>query len=58
VHTLIRFSDLATFNILHVLDTKYLDNINRLTSEVIGDVYGKDYIIENIDKLSWEENLK
>ena len=52
IHSIVANTDLCSFDILGIFDTKYLGNVNKKISEVLP-YCSNDNIIQNIEKLDW-----
>ncbi len=57
MHSIARFENMLSVDVEGFYDVKYIGNIGRKTSEVIGEVYGHDYIIENYLNINWESSF-
>ncbi len=57
MHSLARFSNMLHVNILDFFDVKYIGNIGKNISDVLGVIYGNDYIIKNYLTVNWTDNF-
>lgn len=57
IHSIVRYSELLSFELKEVYDSKYFNNINRRASELLTEEIKKDYIIKNIDTINWEDDF-
>lgn len=55
MHSLIRYSDMLSFEIIGLYDTKYSINIGSTTTHVLDDENIPNYLIQNISNIKWEE---
>ena len=54
MHSLVRFQDILSFEIVDVYDTKYSGRIGASTGKIIHGNTEKNYIIKNIDAIDWD----
>lgn len=55
MHSVIRFSDLTSFEIAAVYDVKYSGHVGASTCHLLQDDKIEDIVIKNIDKVDWEQ---
>lgn len=57
MHSVARFENMLSVDVEGFYDVKYIGNIGKKASEVIGEVYGHDYTIENYLNINWESGF-
>lgn len=57
IHSLVRYSELLSFKLIGVYDSKYFSNINKKTSELLNSKLRNDYIVKNIDSIDWNSDF-
>ena len=55
MHSLIRFSDMLSFEISHVYDVKYSARVGAKTNRLLGQTDGRNYTVEDIHEIVWED---
>lgn len=55
MHSLVRYSDLLSFEIVDIYDTKYTATIGRTTCDLLNDNDVKEHVIKNIDGVNWDD---
>lgn len=57
IHTVVKFSEDLIFELAGVYDFKYFMRIGKKVSDVIGQPLDKDYVIQSIEAVKWEEDF-
>lgn len=57
IHSVVRFSESLSFDLVGVYDHRYFMKIGRNVKGVLKNYNTKDYIIENIDKVDWSDDF-
>lgn len=54
IHSIIRFSDLLSFDLQAIYDTKYGGKLNQLASDFVGKDIARDYLIKDYKQINWK----
>lgn len=54
IHSLIRYQDLLSFQIIDVYDTKFSARVGAYTNKLLGIFNVKNYRVKNIDDIDWD----
>lgn len=54
IHSLIRFSDLLSFELVDIYETKYSALVSASTDSLLNEKCPKEYIIKNINNIQWD----
>lgn len=57
MHALIRASNMLTFKIKHIYDSRYLGNVGKTTANILEDKKVEEYLIEDIEKINWDDDF-
>lgn len=57
MHSLARFTSILHVNIVDFFDVKYIGNIGKNISNILGDIYGNDYVIKNYLTINWTDDF-
>lgn len=58
MHSLARFENLLSADVKGIFDVKYIGNIGKKVSAAIGQIYGRDYVIQNYLNIDWEDDFE
>lgn len=57
IHSIARFSNILDVDIVDFFDVKYVGNLKKKISSLLGNIYGYDYEIKNYTDINWESDF-
>lgn len=57
VHSIVRFNYNLSFELVNVYDCKFLGNVGKSTSSLLGEELVRDYVINDVEQINWEDDF-